>query len=391
VRLEWLHRLTEHEGPFATVVTDASRDGEDGDHTVELRWRAHAERLAELGAPDEVVQALAPVVGSATRRGGEVGRVVVAAADGVVLDQVLPEPPTGERTSWGPVPDLVSVVRALSRSTSYLLAEVDSSGADLQAVSARGDELEAATVVGDHDVLHKVPGGGWSHRRYQLRVQDSVQRNASAVAEQLASEVRRHRPEVVLVAGTDSPVAALLEQVPPAVAERVVRLRTGGRAAGTDDGALAEEVARVLDERCRSRDEDVLDRFARGHAVQREGVAGLEAVVTAFQRDQVDELLLEDRDLDAPVWVTGRPDQLATTTDDLDAMGAQGRAEARADAALVWAAVGTGAGVTVVPVDRTDQLTDGVGAVLRWVDGSTAHDRAPSMPGHEEGPGGPDA
>jgi hypothetical protein len=385
VRLDWLHRLTEHPGPFATVVTDASRDGEDADHTVELRWRAHAARLAGLGAPDSVVRSLAPVVCSPTRRGGEVGRVVVASADGVLLDQVLPEPPLEERTSWGPVPDLVPVVRALSRSTSYVLAEVDSSGADVQAVSARGDELEAATVVGDHDVLHKVPGGGWSHRRYQMRVQDSVQHNAAEVADQLVSEVRRYKPDVVLVAGTETPVTALLQQVPPLVAERVVRLHTGGRAAGTDSAALAEEVSRVLDERCRTRDEEVLDRFARGRAVQREGVAGLDAVVAAFQRDQVDELLVEDRDLDHPVWVSARPDQLATSTDDLDAIGVPERAQARADAALVWAAIGTGAGVTVVPADRTDDLTDGVGALLRWVDDSTAHDRAVAVPGHGEG------
>ena len=74
MRLDWLHRLTDHQGPFATVVTDASRDGEDADRTVELRGRAHAERLTALGAPDEVVQALAPVVSSPTRRGGGVGR-----------------------------------------------------------------------------------------------------------------------------------------------------------------------------------------------------------------------------------------------------------------------------------------------------------------------------
>ncbi len=389
MRLDWLHRLTEHEGPFATVVTDASRDGEDGDHTVELRWRAHAERLAELGAPDEVVQALAPVVSSPTRRGGEVGRVVVAAADGVLLDQVLPEPPVAERTSWGPVPDLVAVVRALSRTTSYVLAEVDSAGADVQAVSARGDELEAATVVGDHDVLHKVPGGGWSHRRYQMRVQDSVQHNAAEVADQLVSEVRRFKPDLVLVAGTESPVTALLQQVPQVVSERLVRLQTGGRAAGTDDELLAQEISRVLEERCRSRQDEVLDRFARGHAVQREGVAGLAPVVSALQRDQVDELLLADREIEDLVWVSGRPDQLATSADDLDAIGAQGRAPARADAALVWAAIGTGAGVTVLPEERADGLTDGVGALLRWVDDSTEHDRAPSMPGHGEGPDGP--
>ncbi len=305
-----------------------------------------------------------------------------------MLDQVLPEPPPAERTSWGPVPDLVPVVRALTRSTSYLLAQVDSAGADVQAVSARGDELEAATVVGDHDVLHKVPGGGWSHRRFQMRVEDSVQQNAAEVAEQLAAEVRRHQPELVLVAGTPTPVSAVVDHCAPAVTERLVRLRSGGRAAGTDDDALAEEVARVLDERCRERDDEVLERFERGHAVQREGVSGTEAVVAALRRDQVDELLLADRDLPGTLWVSGSPDQLATVEDDLVTIGAgTGRAGARRRGA------GVGGGrhrsrrhararrPRPGPRGRRGRRA----ALGRRV--HRARPRARPMPGHGEGPG----
>ena len=69
----------------------------------------------------------------------------------------------------------------------------------------------------------------------------------------------------------------------------------------------------------------------------------------------------------------------------------------RADAAITWAAAGTGAGVTVFSRDPEDRaldpdtdgepeprLRDGIGAVLRWPDRTTPHDAAPSMPGHGE-------
>jgi hypothetical protein len=57
-----------------------------------------------------------------------------------------------------------------------------------------------------------------------------------------------------------------------------------------------------------------------------------------------------------------------------------------ADAALVWAAVRTRAGVTLVDRHQV-ALRDGVGALLRWSDQATPHGMTPAMPGHGEAPG----
>jgi hypothetical protein len=56
---------------------------------------------------------------------------------------------------------------------------------------------------------------------------------------------------------------------------------------------------------------------------------------------------------------------------------------------LLWATLGSGGGITVLADDDEVpvELTDGVGALLRWSDPSTPHSAAPSMPGHGEGPG----
>ena len=53
---------------------------------------------------------------------------------------------------------------------------------------------------------------------------------------------------------------------------------------------------------------------------------------------------------------------------------------------LVWAAVSSGAGVTMLDPDDPP-LTERSGALLRWSDPSTPHVGAPSMPGHGQGPG----
>lgn len=412
MRLDWLQHLTEQVGPFASVSMDATRTDASGDQEVALRARAHATRLREAGAPADVVEAVMDAVTSPTLRHGEVGRLVVANGSGVVLDLLLPERPVREQTLWGPVPQLLPAVRALSGSTSYLLAEVDSSGADLQVVGALGDHVDASTVEGEHDVLHKVPGGGWAHRRYQMRVEDSIERNADTVAEAIGSEVSRRGVDLVLLAGQDKPVASVLERLPGQAADRAVRLHSGGRAAGTDDQARDREVSEVLRRHDDDRRTEVLERFAGAQARQREAVQGLDSVVEVLQKGQVDTLLLrDDPSSDLRVWSTGRPEQLALRREDLEAMGADGAEQVRADAALVWALVGTGAAITLVgeergweedlhpnaspdpdaeaagdaPAQRFEGPVGGVGALLRWVDDSTPHDSAPSMPGHGTG------
>ncbi len=382
MRLDRLGDLTHRKGPFATLSIDPMVDGEPGRRGVDMRLQAHVKRLSDLGAPRRVVSAVEEAVSTPTGRGGHIGRLVVADGDGVALDLVLPQRPVLEEAVWGAVPYLLPAVRAFSKSTSYLLAEVDSSGADLQVVDARGDGHEASTVEGGHDVLHKVHGGGPSHRRFQTRVEDSIERNAGAVAEALATEVKRYGSEVLLLAGIDKPVSAVLEQLPPSVAERAIRLKSGGRAAGTDHKSRDREVSEVLEARDRKRRAAVLDRFAGAQGRQREAVQGLESIVDVLQRGQVEELLLHDNPAsDLTLWTTGRPEQLAIRRADIESMGGGKAERVRADAAIVWALAGSGASITLLD-DEDLRLVDGVGALLRWADSSTPHDGVPSMPGH---------
>ena len=399
MKMDWAAGLPDLSSPFATVVLDASRDHAMSNREVELRWDAHARSLAEAGAPEDISAALASAVTAPTGRSGSVGRLVVAHDGRVALDVVLPEPPVRESSMWGPVPDLLPAVRALRGYLRLVLAEVDSAGAEIHVVTPWG-ETARREVEGDHDVLHRVPGGGWSQRRYQARVEDSVARNADEVAEALADVVRRYRPELVLVAGESKAVSEVLDSAPAQVSERVVRLRHGRRAAGADERARDEEVGVVVAERLQEQVAEVIDRFSREEALQLEAVQGLQDVVTALQRGQVEELLLvDDPSSDLMLWATGRPEQLAVDAAELQSMGAGDAQRARADAAIVWAAIGTGAGITLfdsLPDDPLDdrnsewapRLRDGMGALLRWVDDSTPRDAAPTMPGHGEPPGG---
>ena len=89
----------------------------------------------------------------------------------------------------GRLPRLLPAVRSLSNAASYALARVDRTGADIEVVGMLGT-VEQEQVQGEHDVLHKIPGGGWSQRRYQARVEDSWQHSATDVPNELANVLR---------------------------------------------------------------------------------------------------------------------------------------------------------------------------------------------------------
>lgn len=68
--------------------------------------------------------------------------------------------------------------------------------------------------------------------------------------------------------------------------------------------------------------------------------------------------------------IGAEPDQVAVDRQDLADLGAEQIATAPAATAIVRAAVGTGAGLVLVPGGPT-RLADGVGASLRYADAAT--------------------
>jgi len=136
--------------------------------------------------------------------------------------------------------------RARWLETPYLLVTADHKGADIVVVEGTGLDPQLLVSEGDHDVLHKVPGGGWSHRRHQSRAEDSWERNAEQVAHDLDKVVARHRPEVVLLTGEAYSKAAVRDAATGRVAERLVELEHGARQPGASEDAVHAEVAEAL-------------------------------------------------------------------------------------------------------------------------------------------------
>ena len=380
--LEMFHGLAEATGPFASVTIDVTKTDPANADNLDARWRDIERRLREEGAPERVIETLHDAALAPTGKGGECGRVLVANGDGVLVSHLLPRRPDQD-ARWGPIPSLLPAVRALASTVPHVVVRLDRTGADVEVHSgADGQETELLEVQGEHDELHQVQTGGMAQRRFQARVEDSWEHNAATVAARLDQVVRTHRPRVVLLMGDEHAMSFLEQHASDELRRVLVRAHTGGRAEGVSEEAARATTASVLAATRAASEAELVGRFEEQTGRAEAAAEGLEPVVEVLQRAQVEELFLVDgRDHDEKLWVGGGRLQLGTSREHARLTGATDPVPVPADAALVWAAVCSRAGVTLVDRGQADPA-DGVGALLRWSDVSTPRARVPSMPGH---------
>ncbi|KQY44574.1 hypothetical protein [Cellulomonas sp. Root137] len=385
--LHWLKPLLGRPAPFTTVYLDATRNGATGDAEAADRWRAVRRSLERDGAPAWVLDQIADVVSVPTGVRAPHGRVIVADAQGVVVDRVLSEPPAQSHAVFGPAPALLPAVRAADETVSYLLVEVDRNGADLTwaaggTVRTEGGP-ETETVDGGHDDVHKTREGGLD-RRSQTRAEDSWGRNAEAVAAVLDKRVAERKPDLVVITGDVRATKLVCEAVGQQARELVVEVQGGSRGEGVNQGAFAARVTETLEAFRTRRRQAVLDRFREAQGRGDGAVTALGDVIEVLRRGQVAELVLQVSVLttglaERTLWVGPEPLQLATSAGDLQSIGVTENArEMDANVALVRAALAQDAGVTFAEDGAVD-LVDGIGAVLRWSDDSTPSEAVPTQ------------
>jgi hypothetical protein len=234
------------------------------------------------------------------------------------------------------------------------------------------------TSEGDHDVLTRVKVGGWSQRRYQMRVEDSIERNAETVAKDLDRLAGSERIDLVLLAGDPESVASVRDKVGVRVSSRLEVLDRGSRADDGSDDLVDEEVEAAVQRLRSGRITSVLDRLGPADAPKAVGVA---ETLEALRRGQVETLILLDGALDDREAHAG-PDPLLLATDpgELKALGVDDPAADRLDELLLRAAIGQDADLLALhaPVGA---LPDGVGAVLRF---STSPDAGSTTDNEEQ-------
>jgi hypothetical protein len=373
MRLDAITDMFQRSGPFLSVYADVSRDTESGGREVEARWEALARRATDQGAPEHLVQLVGRRVVEPTGAPGRNGRLVVADADDVLVDDLVPGPPHAEQATWSPLPDLGAWLVDRDLDLPLLVVVADHAGADLTTYrpgpggSTEHDEVEGSTLH-LHKVRHPRMGGrfggdtgGASGERMRGDLQSSTEeewrRNAHLVAREI--DERAEGVALIALAGEDDACAGIREALGVRAQQRTVVVEHGARAAGASEESLLADV------RAAARDAVVEERLGLVRTYQeRKGQGrgyadGTHDVLAAAVLGQVETLLL---DPDTAARSTVRPAEFEGLT--LPEAVAPD-AELRADQVAVAAAARTGAAVCVGgPHVLPD---DGVAALLRWV------------------------
>lgn len=375
MHFQWLTEQLPSDEMLATVVMDASRDTESGDRTVAARWSELRRSLDGQGITPEMSAVLEEQVLQPTRATGPHGRLIVASDEGILMDRLLLFPPRKDEAVLSTGPDVFALAREADDTVRYLLAAIDRTGADVtlydSTSGAVGGSPVRESVDGDHDVLNKIRGGGLSHKRIESRVEDSWERNAETVAADLDRIVSERRPDLLVITG-DVRAVALVHGALGVAAKDLTEHVPGGARHNGINGAFEAKVDEVLEAfRVRRRAASV-DRFRQELGRNAMAVTGIDRVIDALRKAQVEELLITDEVAgpvstlaDVMVWVGDKPLELSMHRDEIRQLSSGDARARRGDIALGTAAAQQDAGITIV-YGEDDLLTDGVGAVLRW-------------------------
>lgn len=321
--------LLDSRGPFVSVYFDDSHSAD----CVEEKWRGLREQLVQLGADE----ALADDVHKAVmdwRPSSYRGRAVVACADGVVYNEHLLRPTRTTVVRVSELPYIVPIVEHGVESPDYLLAMVDSAGADV------------CIQIGGTPRLEMVEGG------------------TGFVVGLLATLLHQTPADAVFVAGPPRARAELVEALPVGVCEQVVSLPINAERGEYDRDELQWAIEAWFLNRHVSVLGDAAERYT-AEVGRRSGRAaeGLAAVCKALHHGAVDTLIVGGIG-DATVVADARLTNVAPNPEMLMRQGAAPSRTLRADEALPFLAISAGA--SLVRTDERIAPADGIGAVLRY-------------------------
>lgn len=358
--------LVDAKGPFVSLYFDDSHDTQDAAAQLDARLRDVRKHLEEQSVDTAVIEAIDAAVRGAHPPVGRSGRAVIAAGDTIVTDEHLIRPPTATILRVSELPYLIPIVEHGLLHTNYLVVSVDHTGADITVHSA--GRVSEETVHGDGHPVHKAKSAEHEFGGAQPRVDEAVRKNIRAVADRVAHLVDDSGAELVFIEGEAGARAELASALPERAADKVVALQGGGRAAGTDQAEVHHEIGQEFLKRRLATIDDAAQRFAAGQGTGL-AVAGLADVTAALRDGAVDTLIIGEIG-DATVVADTDLAMVAPDPDTLSSLGGAPERTLRADEALPLLAVATGA--ALVRTDERLDPADGVAAVLRYAENSSA-------------------
>jgi len=356
-----LAALLEQPGPYVTVLLTTESDIENAAYRSEQHWKDVRRDLGEAGAPEEALAAIDPLVADAHHRGQTLG--VVANAEGLLHVEHGPDVPPQDLGQFGPLPVLIPFLSWRQAFPTHVAVLADRTGADLYVFRHEREPLHAE-AGGDESPIRKVSAGGWSQLRYQHRAENTWEQNAEDVANELNQLVERFDARLVVAAGDVRALEMLRSEVSKRVADCFVEVEGNRAEDGSDDQfheRRREALAAVVEEDTQR----LLSKFREELGQADRAADGPADTVAALARAQVEVLLVRPDANDPRIALYGpEPALLGLEPDDLRAMAVDDPSEGPLQDVAVRAALGTGAGVRLLP--EGDLPTGRLGGILRW-------------------------
>ncbi|MGW1030235.1 baeRF2 domain-containing protein [Streptomyces sp. NPDC002577] len=365
MKLYFLDTLYARPGPFASVYVDTSRDTDskdkDPDKAIELRRRHARAHLVELGADPATADAVADAIGSTgTGLPSRHGQALFATQGELLLTEELPEPPPVDKINYALLPDAMPLTLQHAPDIPYAAAvltrgtpeDIDPAPGDVQ-IALQTGRWPSSSVAPRRVTCLRMPIHQWPLE-------------AERLAGELTHLMDLGHADTLVLCGDSWARGVLAGRLPAPVRRRVTTVPGNGRGTETGRALLEPQLAALFRGRVSAHDRDRLDSFAaqrarRTHA----GCEGLPATVAALQRGQADALVVNHPTDDWPeIWLGTAPDEIALSSAGLHTFGATGHEKQPADAALLSAAVCSGAELIVVSREETP-LEDGIGVLVR--------------------------
>jgi hypothetical protein len=371
MELARLRTVYEHPGPYLTVHAEVGRGGEHALDQIDARWTSIRHELERHDLDPSLVEQVGERLRENTHLEGEVRRTIVASGDEVVFDDVqAAHSMWPETVEVADLPDLTGWLRIADQEIPFLLVQVDRTGGDIDFYRALArPRSEHESVEGASYYIRKVPQGDWAQKQFQRGAEELWKKNAREVADAITTLAGQHRPRAILVGGDVRAVQELTDAL-EASDVPVVRLQSGGRAQGTSQKALWEEVSVVLADLDAHAEKEIADQLVKAAGRDAGAAIGTDAVLDALVRQQVDRLVL---DLDEAAAKTVRPSRHEGLVLPEPALGAD---ELPVDRVVVAAAALSSSKLSLLPAELIPALggagnAEGVAALLRWTDRET--------------------
>jgi hypothetical protein len=359
VRLDFLRPLYEGKGDYASVYLDAARAGATAAEEISLRWRAARQTLADGGADEPTLDALAGFV--LDPENAAAGLALFARCGAIDFVRLLPQALRREIARYAPLPHVMPMLAQAPPEVPHLRVAANRAGGEM--VEALGqDQLPPVRVQGEGWPVHKSALGGWSQARYQRSAEEAWAENAKEFAAAVTAAAERTGAELIVLGGDQRARSLLLDQLGRPLRDLVVIV---DREVAADSDQLAEAAQQEIQRRAERAAQDGLElvRTRLGHGRAAEGLAG---IVAARRGGQVSDLFIaDDPSSTARLWIGPGGAELGLSEQELRDLGTAGPVADRADAALVRALALTGAELHFIPEDEPAP-PDGVAALLRY-------------------------